>query len=364
MFLDPVIYKLKLFYHFGKFAYRYWETLGAMERARRHKEKSQAVVQAAPAKAKYDLIIVGCGPAGLAAAVYAARQKLDFLMISKDVGGQTNLNTYPIENYLGYHYITGAELEQKFEEHLQNLKISPQMDEVKKIERADGGFNVVTSGATYFAKCVLVVTGRVNKMLGVPGELDYQGRGVSFCSHCDGPLFRDKVVAVVGTGKYGLDTVAQLVNIASKIYLIETGSDLDYGGQTLKLAKSSPKVEILTNTKVLEIKGDSAVRSVKVSQNGQERSLDVSGVFVNVGFIPSTGIVEGLVEMNDKKEIVTDKFNATSVEGVFAAGDCTDIGEKQVIVSAGEGAKALIAASEYLAKIGGGGGIEEDGAAQ
>lgn len=349
MALKNILYKTKLFLHFGKFALRYWKSLGVLERGKEIIKSESAAPRTVGNK--YDLIIIGCGPAGLAAAIYAARQKLDFCVISKDVGGQTNLNTYPIENYLGYHYLTGVELEQKFEEHLKSFNVSIKNETVKKISSAKDYFSVVTDGSAYFAKAVIIATGRINRSLNVPGELDFQGRGVSFCAHCDGPLFKDKVVAIIGGGRSGLDAASQLVNIASKVYLVEIADGIKHIGPVADYVKNHPKAEILTKTKTLEILGDQVVKDIKVSQNGKERKMDVDAVFVSIGYRPSTDFAKGMLKMNDRGEIIIDKNNNTSVQGVFAAGDCTDIGEKQVIVAAGEGAQAFIAASEYITRL-------------
>jgi NADH-dependent peroxiredoxin subunit F len=341
-------YKLKLFFHFMKFALKYWKTINTLEQAK--KEQKLEVVEK-PAKDKYDLIIIGCGPAGLAASIYAARQKLDFCVITENIGGQTNMNAYPIENYLGYHYITGVELGRRFEEHFKSFNIETKFEKVEKVSIAENGFNVITKNSTYFAKALIIATGRINKMLNVPGELEYVGKGVSFCVYCDGPLFKNKNVAVIGGGRSGLDAVSQLVNIASKIYLIEISNEIKHLGPVADFVKNHPKVEIMTNTKTLEIFGDSVVRGIKVSQNGEEKKINVDGVFVCIGYKPSTDFVKGLLKLNDREEIIIDKNNHTSVEGIFAAGDCTDITEKQVIVAAGEGAKAFVTASEYLIKL-------------
>lgn len=347
MVLKTFGYKIKLFFQFMKFAFRYWKTLGSLEQTKLQKKE----ITSKPVKDKYDLIIIGCGPAGLAAGIYAARQRLDFCVISKDIGGQTKINTYPIENYLGYHYITGVELEQKFEEHFRSFDIEVKYETVNKIEAGKEGFNVLTDSSTYFSKALIIATGRVNKTLNIPGELDYIGRGVSFCAHCDAPLFKDKVVAVIGGGRSGLDAASQLVNIASKVYLIEIADEIKQLGPSTDFVRNHPKVEILTKTKTLEIFGDQIVKGIRISQDGKERKISVDGVFINVGYKPSTDFVKGLLKLNDRDEIVIDKNNHTSVSGIFAAGDCTDISEKQVIVAAGEGAKAFIAASEYLTKL-------------
>ncbi len=342
--------KVKLFFHFARFAFKYWKSLGTLEQGRKESRRD-SLTATKPIKNRYDLIIIGCGPAGLAAAIYAARQKLDFCIISKDIGGQTNLNTYPIENYLGYHYITGVELEQKFEEHLKSFDVKIKNEEVRRIYQMKDNFNIQTNDSTYSAKALLITTGRINKILNIPGELDFHGKGISFCAHCDAPLFKDRIVAVIGGGRSGLDAASQLVNIASKVFLIEISDDIKHMGPVADFVKSHPKVHILTNTKTLEIFGDQVVKGIKVSEKGKEHKLNVDGVFIAIGYKPGTEFVKDVLKMNDRGEIIIDKNNHTSIPGIFAAGDCTDIGEKQVIVAAGEGVQAFIAASEYLTSV-------------
>ena len=302
-------------------------------------------------KTEYDLIIIGGGPAGLAAAVYGARQKLDFCVISKDIGGQTKINTYPIENYLGYYYITGTELEEKFEEHLKSFNVEVKKEEVKKVSRTRNGFDVITNGSTYHAKTLVIATGRINKILKVKGEKEFAGKGVSFCAHCDAPLFKDKTVVVVGGGRSGLDSASQLAGIASNVYVMESNDKIKHIGPVSNYVENHPRVKILTGTKILEIFGDKVVKGVRISENGKEKKVASDGVFVNVGYEPSTSFVRGLLKLNDRGEIVVDKNNQTNVSGIYAAGDCTDVTEKQVIVAAGEGAKAFIGASGYLTKL-------------
>jgi thioredoxin reductase len=347
--LKNFVYRVKLFFHFIKFVLGYWKTISALEQAKKQ-QKLKTVAEKQP-KESYDLIIIGCGPAGLAASIYAARQKLDFCVITENIGGQTNVNPYPIENYLGYYYITGVELGRKFEEHFKSFDIETKFDRVEKVKAIKGGFKVIAKKSTYFAKALIIATGRVNKILNVPGELKYAGRGVSFTPYRDAPLFKDKVVAVIGGGRSGLDAVSHLVNLASKIYLIEASKEIKHIGPVTDFVKNHPKVEIMTNTKVLEIFGDNVVKGIKVSQNGEEKKINVDGVFICIGYKPNTDFVKGLVKLNDRGEIIIDKNNCTSVEGIFAAGDCTDITEKQVTVAVGEGAKALAAASKYLIKL-------------
>lgn len=302
----------------------------------------------------YDIIIIGTGPAGMAAAIYCARKKLKNLIIGQQLGGQAALSG-AMENYLGFHLITGAQLVEKFHEHLKDFKEIEHRHgvEVTAIEEHKGSFQITTAnGRQYYSKAVIAASGKIPRKLNVPGENEYKNLGVTYCATCDAPLFSKKDVAVIGGGNSALDAALQLIKIARKIYLININKAL--GGDVIMREKvgKSKKVEILNETKTLDILGDKSVTEIKVEVDGQQRVLPVSGVFIEIGSIPSVSFIKGLVKLNERNEIVIDKKNMTSVPGIFAAGDVTTVLEKQVIVAAGEGAKAAIHASEYLGKRG------------
>ncbi|QAT16325.1 thioredoxin reductase [Candidatus Velamenicoccus archaeovorus] len=298
-----------------------------------------------------DLVIIGAGPAGITAAIYAARKKIDFVLVSEDLGGQTALSA-DVENYTGYQFITGPDLAAKFEEHLRQFAITFYNGEaVTRIawqaEGAGGGFAVESAKASYACRSVLIASGRRPRWLGVPGEEKFRNKGVSYCATCDGPLFSKKTVAVIGGGNSALDAALQMVNIAEKVYLVDINAAL--GGDEIMRRKVqvSPRVEVLNNAKTVEIAGDRFVTSLKVEVSGKPRELAVSGIFVEIGSIPNSEIAD-FVDRNDAGEIVVDCLNRTSVRGVFAAGDVTTVPEKQIIVAAGEGAKAVLGVSRYL----------------
>jgi alkyl hydroperoxide reductase subunit F len=296
----------------------------------------------------YDLIIVGAGPAGITAAIYAARKRMEFLLITVNIGGQVTYSS-EIENYTGFQYITGEELTAKFYEHLKQYNFDLKMEEVKQVEPYGGIFNVETEYANYLGKTVIVATGRRPRELNVPGEREFKNRGVTYCATCDAPLFKDVDVAVVGGGNSGLEAVLQLMKIAGKIYLIEIMSQLKADPILVEKAMASNKVEILTNTKVLEIIGDKTVRGIKVQKGGETFSLPVRGVFVEIGSMPNSEIVD-FVEKNQWGEIIVNCACETSFPGLFAAGDVTNVPEKQIIIAAGEGCKATLSAFRYLSR--------------
>jgi thioredoxin reductase len=299
---------------------------------------------------KFDLIIIGAGPAGMAATLYACRQNLNFMTISKELGGLP-MKVPSVENYLGYRYVTGFDLVDKFNAHVGSYKNSCNIDPgegVRSIKKAKGGFAIKTDKSEYFSKAILIASGRDVKKLGIKGEETFYGKGLSYCPSCDGPFFNGKTVAVIGGGRTGLDATFQLLNIAKKIYIVELTGSIKADPHMLSLIKKSGKVEVLTGADTREIFGADRIRGITVKQKGKTKKIEVDGVFVTIGYEPKTDFARGLLKTNDRGEIVVDKENKTSVRGIFAAGDCTDVHEKQIIVAAGEGAKALLSASTYV----------------
>jgi len=295
----------------------------------------------------YELIIIGAGPAGITAGIYAARKKIDFIIITKDIGGQASLS-WEIENYIGYQFITGPELVEKFIEHIKEFNVEIKENEpVKKILKEDKMFKIISDKNEYFSKTVIISTGRKPKKLGIKGEDEFKNKGVTYCATCDAPLFKDKEVAVIGGGNAGLDAVLQLSRIARKIYLIEIKNELTGDKFVIEKIKNIENVEIMTGTKIKEINGDKFVESIKIEKEGKEIEIKVNGVFVEIGSIPNSEIID-FVEKNEYGEIIVDCKNRTSFSGIFAAGDVTNVFAKQIIVACGEGAKASISAFEYL----------------
>ncbi len=298
----------------------------------------------------YDLIVVGAGAAGITASVYAARKRMNFLIISGDVGGQAALSG-DVENYTGYQFITGPELAAKFEEHLKKygveLKEGEQVIELKK--KADT-ISVKTPKAVYEAKTAIIASGKRSRELKVPGEKEFKNKGLTYCATCDGPLFSGKDVAIIGGGNSALDAALQLINIAGRIYIINITSAL--GGDPIMREKAgaSEKVSVSNDTAVTSILGDKMVSAIKVKTEKAEKTLAVKGVFVEIGLTPNSDFIQG-VEKNQLGEIKVNCRNETSVESIFAAGDVTDVPEKQIIVAAGEGAKAALSAFRYLARL-------------
>lgn len=301
----------------------------------------------------YDLIIVGGGPAGMTAAVYAARKRLNALLLSKDLGGQA-LWTTGVENYMGYQYIEGPELMQKFEEQVKQFPLEQKIGEGGTVlSRLDGGFEVRTdAGEIYQAKTVIVATGKRPRELNVPGEERLRGRGVTYCAICDGPIFAGQKVAVIGGGNSALEATDDMVKIGEHVYLVSitplTGDEI-----LVDKVKDAPNLTIFLEHEVVEIEGSSFVEGIKIRdlKTGEEKRLEVGGVFVEIGLIPNSDLVKGIASLNSMGEIEVNCANETGIPGLFAAGDVTNVPEKQIVVAAGEGAKATLQAHRYLQRL-------------
>lgn len=295
----------------------------------------------------YDLIIIGAGPAGITAGVYAARKGISFLLISKDVGGQAAWSG-DIENYTGYQFITGPELAAKFEDHMRKYNINlREGEEVLDINKVNSIIQVNTSEGVYEAKTVIIASGKFSKELGVPGEKKFKNKGLTYCATCDGPLFAGKDVAVIGGGNSALDAVLQLVRMCRRVYVVNITPTL--GGDEImrKKVEDDPKVTIFNNSKVLAVAGDNMVTGIRIATDGNEESIAVQGIFVEIGLTPNSSFAKD-IKKNQNGEIIINCYNETNIPGIFAAGDVTNVPEKQIIIAAGEGSKAALAAFKYL----------------
>ncbi len=297
----------------------------------------------------YDTIIIGGGPAGLSAAVYLARQKIKTLILTIDVGGQTALSS-EIENYLGFESIAGMDFIEKCRKQVEKY---PEVEiregvEVAKIKK-NGVFSVSTSeGEEFQSKTILIASGKLPKTLGIKGEAELSKRGVTYCATCDAPLYRNKTTVVIGGGNSALDALLQLSKIAVKVYSVNKNTEFK-GDELLKQrVKECKNVELIDNAETIEVLGDKKVSGLKIRVDGLEKILIVDGVFIEVGSNPSSGFAE--MEKNKWGEIVINEENATNVEGAYAAGDVTNIEQKQSIIAAGEGAKAALKIISYLQK--------------
>ncbi|MFH1443035.1 MAG: thioredoxin-disulfide reductase [Candidatus Micrarchaeota archaeon] len=298
----------------------------------------------------YDVIIIGGGPAGLTAGIYCSRKKLKNAIITVDTGGQTNLTNH-IENYPGTGALPGPDLMEKFKSEAEKFGAKIIYSQVKKAEKTnDGNFNVIASdGKTYSSRALILCFGSLPKMLGVPREDKFLGRGVSTCTTCDAPLFKNKITAVVGGGNSAVEGALELSTIASKVYLIHRRKEFRADPITIEKLKQKGNVELILDAVVEEIAGEKNVKSVKLKmKDGKAREIPIDGLFIEIGYEVKTDIVRELVKINEKNEIIIDANNRTSVPGVFAAGDVTTVAFKQTVISAGEGAKAALECYKYL----------------
>lgn len=299
---------------------------------------------------EYDVIIIGGGPAGMNAAMYAARKELRAAVITTDFGGQILL-TSEIENYLGFPSISGFELSDKMEAHVRQYPVDFETAQVERLERLeDGSFAAhLDDGQEYRGKACIVTAGKRSRTLDIPGEASFTGRGVSYCATCDGPFYRNKTVAVVGGGDSAVQAAIELAVICPKVYLV-VRSRIRAQEILIKRMKEHENIEVLLGYAPEAIEGTKKVESVLVKnrKSGEERTLAVDGCFVEAGGIPNSGFLPAETALNRAGEIVTDKSGRTNVPGLFAAGDVTDNPYKQVIIAAGEGAAAALAAHEYL----------------
>lgn len=303
---------------------------------------------------QYDVIIVGGGPAAAGAAVYVARKKLKTLLIAGEFGGQSIVSA-DVQNWIGTKSLPGMDLAKNLEAHIRNY---PEEVEIKapelaiKVSKKDGGFLMETDkDGAYDTKTIIITSGARRRKLGIPGEEEFNGKGVAYCSTCDAPLFGGKDVAVVGGGNAGLEAVVDLLPYAKSIKLFEYADTLKGDPVTQERVKSSEKVEIILNAQTLEVKGEKFVTGLlyKDRVSGEEKTLPVGGIFVEIGSVPNSEFAKDLVETNTVGEILIDhKTAATSCEGIWAAGDVTDEMYKQNNISVGDGVKAALSAYNYL----------------
>ncbi len=300
----------------------------------------------------YDVLIVGAGPAGLTAGVYCARKLLKTLIVSDTIGGQA-LESWAIENYMGYRMITGEDLMKKFDEQVRTLDVRLELDRVSRITPDEGIFAVTTvSGVTLKARSVILTQGKQHRKLGVQDEEKYLGRGLSICSTCDGPLYKGKKIAVVGGGNAGVQTAVEMSRIAASVSLI-VRSTIKADPVYLKKLEGIKNITVHLHTRITTLAGDPYLQRITITTEGQgDQNIEVDGVFIEVGWTPNTEILDGLVDLNDRREIVVDVDGRTSRPGVFAAGDVTSVRSKQIIIASGEGAKAALEAYEYVMTTG------------
>ncbi len=294
----------------------------------------------------YDLAIIGGGPAGVAAGVYASRKRLKTVFITKDFGGQSAVSE-EIQNWVGTPKISGADLSENLKKHLETYQ--GDVVEIKegemceKIEKKGAAFVVSTNAASYEAKTILITAGSHRRKLEVPGAKEFENKGITYCASCDGPLFADQDVAIIGGGNAAFDSAAQLLAYCKSVTLLNRSDEFRADPSSVKKVLSNPKMHALTNAPLVKIDGAKFVKSLTYrGEDDKEKELLVTGIFVEIGSVPSTEFLKGLVDLNQYGMIITDpKTQKTSCEGIWAAGDVTDGLYHQNNIAAGDAVKAL-----------------------
>lgn len=297
----------------------------------------------------YDVIIIGAGPAGLTAGIYAARRQMKALILSKDIGGQI-MWAAEIENYPGFKSIKSAELIAKMSQQVKALGVEIKLGEVKRIEKKGESFKVRTEGGDFETKTVIAALGASPRRLAIPGEEKLAGKGISYCANCDGPFFKGKTVAVVGGGNSALDAAEVLGKIANQVYLIHRRDQFRAFETLIKEIEDKDNIECLFNSEIKEIIGSKKVEKIKIVNNkgGKKKELAVDGIFIEIGHVAKTDLVSSFVERNEKNEIIIDEKGKTKTPGLFAAGDVTTIPFKQIVTASGQGTIAALAAYQYI----------------
>jgi len=303
------------------------------------------------AEVTYDLLILGGGPAAMSAAVYAARKMMNLAIITKDFGGQVR-ETSEIENWLGFQSINAKDLVDMFEEHVKSFDIPVSLGpSITEVKREADVFKVQTDDSKiYSSQTLIIATGKRHRPLNVPGEKELVGRGVAYCATCDAPFFKGKKVVVAGGGNSAFTTAVDLLKVGAEVILVNFIKGWQADEALQERVKQTGKAGLLDYHQVIRIEGKDRVTGVVIKnrENEKEENLDANGVFVEIGLLPNNESVKNLVELNEQGEVIVDCSCRTSIEGLFAAGDVTTVPHKQIVISAGEGAKAALSAYNYL----------------
>ncbi len=300
----------------------------------------------------YDFLIIGGGPAGLNAALYAKRKGLEVAILTRQIGGQV-INTSSVDNYLGTKFATGEELVNDFKGHVGELEvpIAEYVDVERIIPGSDKDYHqvVLTDGRTFTSRTLLLATGTNHRHLGVEGEERLAGRGVAYCAICDAPLYKNKKVIIAGGGNSAVEAALDLAKVADHVTLVHR-SQFRADKILVDELYENDKIDIHLQTQILSIEGEDFMSHIKALQkeSGQEIEIYADGIFVEIGNIPNSQLFEDLIDLNENNEIIVDQRGATNIPGIYAAGDVTDVVYKQIIIATSDGAKAALSANDYI----------------
>lgn len=297
----------------------------------------------------YDTIIIGAGPAGLTAGIYAARREMKTLILGSSIGGQV-LWASEIENYPGFSSIKNFELINNMKEQSEKSGAEIRVEEVKRVEKESENFKVSTEKEVYEARTVIACLGASPRRLAIPGEEEFKGKGVAYCANCDGPFYKNKKVAVVGGGNSALDAAEVMSKIASQVYLVHRNSQFKAFEALINEVKGKENIEILLHSEIKEIKGDAKVNKIKILNNktNEEREIELDGIFIEIGHIAQVDLVKDMVDTDEAGEVIVNEKCATKTPGLFAAGDITQIPFKQISIATGQATIAALAAYQYI----------------
>lgn len=304
----------------------------------------------------FDTIVIGGGPAGMTAALYTSRREMKTTLISRDIGGQM-INTSEIENYPGFDRISGIELGQKMLAGAQKFGAEIRFNAVNKITKIENGFEVETDAETLKTRSIVLAFGKSPRELNIPGEKEFKGKGVSYCATCDSAFYRGKTVAIAGGGNSAVEAAILTAKFATKVYIVNINESLAAEAVRISILKSLPNIEIINSDPIVEIVGSAKVEKIKL-KSGKE--LDTDGVIVEIGYIVDHSLIKDLVKCDNINQIIVNEFQETSHAGIFAAGDLTQTKYKQIVIAAGEGAKAALSCYNYLQGLEGKSGVIGD----
>jgi thioredoxin reductase (NADPH) len=299
----------------------------------------------------YDVIIIGAGPAGMGAAIYAKRAGLECVVLDQSpISGGQVLTTYEVDNYLGFPGLSGGDLSDKFREHADKLGVEFITANVVKIDNESDNKIVTTDEGEFIAKTIVLATGANHSKLGIPGENELAGVGVSYCATCDGAFFRKRTVAVVGGGDVAVEDAIFLAGLCAKVYLIHRRDELRAAASLQNKLMSMDNIEIIWDSEVTQICGKDIVEKIEIKnkKTNDIKSLEVNGIFIAVGVVPNTELLKGIANMDDKGYIIADETCATSVPGIYAAGDIRKKPMRQIITAVADGANAINSAQKFL----------------